>query len=293
MITKTVIPVAGYGTRMLPACKTIPKNILNILNKPAIQYIAESASVSGIKDIVLITSRECEAIENHFDYYYELEEKLRASGKTELYNEIRAIPELANFIFIRQKQTLGNGHAVLCAKPAIENNNFIMSWGDDFIDSGTPWFKQMSEAFEKYQVPIVCGITVDDKDVSKYGIMSGQKISDRLWKIDSVIEKPDPKEVKSRLAMVTGFAFTPEIFDILEDTKPSAGGEIWLTDAVSEYLKKKPMYALEFNKNERYDFGNLEGYLRAVVHFAEKNPETKGLIRRFLEDKEDQQKINL
>ncbi len=292
-IKKAVIPVAGLGTRFLPFSKAVPKEMINLVNKPAIEYIAESAANSGIEDIIFIVSNYKKAIEDHFSYHYELDERLKADGKEDLLKLSQSPAKLANFVYINQKEIKGNGHAVLCAKSAVGKEPFIVSFGDEYIDSEIPYFKQMMNAYEKFKTPIAASIVVNKEDVSRYGIIEGQKVSDRVWKITRMVEKPSPEETDSRLAATGCYVLTPEIFEILATMDAGKGGEYWLSDAVNIYLEKNPVHSLEFRAEERFDTGNISEYIRSFVHFSEKDPNTKGLIEKYLTEEHKEKKINL
>jgi len=270
-ITKAIIPVAGFGTRFLPATKAQPKEMLPIVDKPIIQYVVEEAVASGITDIILVTGAGKRAIEDHFDHNSELYNWLIRQGKTKLKTEIKSIAEMANFIYIRQKGPYGNGTPVLCAEEVIGNEPFVVLWGDEFIYSNPPRLKQCLEVFEKYGDPVLSGIRVDKKDVHKYGIAETIKIEKNIFQIKSLVEKPDSKHAPSNLATHGCYVLTPDIFGELKKLRPGKGGEVWLTDAIKALMKKRPIYACEIKNGTYYDTGSKIGWLRANVDFALKD----------------------
>ncbi|PIY96856.1 MAG: UTP--glucose-1-phosphate uridylyltransferase [Candidatus Kerfeldbacteria bacterium CG_4_10_14_0_8_um_filter_42_10] len=280
-IKKAVIPVAGFGTRFLPVTKAQPKEMLPIVDKPSVQYAVEEAVRAGIKDIILITGYSKRAIEDHFDSNFELECNLKAKKKNQALRTVQKITRLANFIYIRQKKALGNGHAVLCAKSVIGKEPFVVIWPDDLIDSNQNCIQQMIDVFYQYTSPVVGVLKVPKKDVSKYGIIGNKHIRGNVHEVLSIIEKPDLKKAPSQLAILKGYVLTPEIFDILEKLKPGKGGEIWLADAVLKLLKTQSVFACEF-KGKVYDVGSKAGWLKANIAYALKHPELKEEIKKFL-----------
>ena len=281
-IRKAVIPVAGYGTRFLPATKAQPKEMLPIVDKPIIQYVVEEAVASGITDIILVTGASKRAVEDHFDYNLELEEWLKKQGKNEALKEIRAIAELANFIYIRQKGPYGNGTPVLSAEEIIGDEPFVVLWGDEFIYSTPPRAKQCIEVFEKYGDPVISGVRVPEKDVSRYGIADVKHLEKNIYQIFSLVEKPEEGEAPSNLATHGCYVLTPDIFDELRRLKPGKGGEIWLVDAIKGLMKKRPVYTCEIKNGTYYDTGSKIGWLRANVDFGLKNKKWGGDFRKFL-----------
>jgi len=281
-VTKAVIPVAGYGTRFLPATKAQPKEMLPIVDKPIVQYVVEEAVASGITDIILVTGAGKRAIEDHFDHNAELYNWLVKQGKTELKDEIKQIAQMANFIYIRQKGPYGNGTPVLSARAIIGDEPFAVLWGDEFIHSKPPRLKQCLKVFEKYGDPVISGIRVDKKDVHKYGIAETAPVEDNIYQIKSLVEKPDPKNAPSNLAMIGCYILTPDIFDELSAQRPGKGDEIWLTDAIKSLMKKRPAYACEIKNATYYDTGSKIGWLRANVDFALKRPELKDDFKKYL-----------
>jgi UTP--glucose-1-phosphate uridylyltransferase len=284
-IKKAIIPVAGFGTRFLPWTKANPKEMLPIVDKPVIQYIIEEAVESGIEEIILITGQNKRAIEDHFDYSFELEERLKAAGKIKEYQETRDISDLTRFVYIRQKEPLGNGHAVLCAKDAIGNEPFLVSWGDDFFKANPPRFKQMISAYQENQGSILSAIrTKKESDADKYSFAKGEEITHGLIKMNDIIEKPGSGKAPSDYGTVSSFVLTPKIFEILENLKPGKSGEIWLVDAVKELIKKEPVYALEIKNGKYYDCGNKIEYLKAVVDFALEREDVGKEFKEYLKE---------
>lgn len=280
-IKKAVIPAAGFGTRFLPATKAVPKEMLPIVDTPTLQYIVEEVVASGIEDILIINGRGKDAIENHFDKSYELETELEKGGKTEYLELLKNISSLANIHFVRQHQMKGLGHAVLCAKSFVGNEPFAVLLGDDIVKSDKPCLKQMIEVFDKYQASVLGVQTVKHSDVSKYGIIDGEKIGDRVYKVHSMVEKPAPDKAPTDVAVLGRYIITPEIFEILEKTTPGAGGEIQLTDALFTLSKSQPVYAYDF-VGKRYDVGNKLGFLEATVEYALDRDDLKDSFMAYL-----------
>ena len=280
-VRKAVIPAAGLGTRFLPATKAQPKEMLPIVDKPTIQYIIEEAVASGIEDIVIITGRSKRAIEDHFDKAYELENELEKSGKTELIQLVQGISNLANIYYVRQKEALGLGHAIHCAKSFIGNEPFAVLLGDDVVDSQVPCLKQMIDIYDQYQTTVLGVQTVPEKDVSKYGIIACNHIEDRVYKVKDMVEKPSLEDAPSNIAILGRYIISPGIFECLEQTKPGAGGEIQLTDALKMLATKEPVYAYDF-VGRRYDVGNRMGFLEATVEFALKRDDLKEEFSKYL-----------
>jgi len=277
-----VIPAAGFGTRFLPQTKALPKEMLPIVDKPIIQYVVEEAVASGIKDIIIVTGWHKRAIEDHFDYPFELEQRLKEWGKLELLEEVRRIADMANFIYVRQKGPYGNGTPVLSARGVIGDEPFVVLWGDEFIYSQPPRTRQCIEVFEKYGDPVISAIKVPKKDVRRYGIADVKNVEKNIYQIFKLIEKPDPDETPSTLAAHGCYVLTPDIFDELARLKPGKGGEIWLTDAIKSLMKKRPVYACEIENGKYYDTGNKIDYLKAVVEFALDHKDVNGEFREFL-----------
>lgn len=280
-IKKAIIPAAGFGTRLLPATKSIPKEMIPIVDKPALQYVIEEAVDAGIEDILIITSRHKKAIEDHFDNIPELENLLENTNKVDTLKEIKDITNLANIHYIRQKETKGLGHAVGCAKAFVGNEPFAVILPDDIIYSSVSCLKQMTMMFDKYQASIIGVQTVNENDVNRYGIVSGTKIDDQIYKVDDLVEKPPIGKAPSNIAIVGRYIITPEIFQILENLAPGALGEIQLTDGLLELIKNQEMYAYIFD-GKRYDTGNKLGYLEAIVDFALKREDLKDDFKNYL-----------
>jgi UTP--glucose-1-phosphate uridylyltransferase len=285
-VRKVVIPAAGFGTRFLPATKALPKEILPIVDKPIIQYVVEQAVDAGIEQVIIVTGWHKRAIEDHFDRHFELEARLEESGKKELLAEVKKISDLANFIYVRQKEPLGNGHAVLVAKEIVGDEPFIVMWGDEFFEAKPPAISQLIEAYEQYDSLVIVGVRVDKKDVFKYKIADVTPVRDNIFKINKIVEKPDEDSAPSNLATHGNYLFTPDIFDILENLKPSKSGEIWIADAIDELIAKRDVYAVELKNAKYYDCGSKIGYLKAVVDHALVHPDVKGELREYLKSLE-------
>ncbi len=266
-VRKAVIPAAGLGTRFLPATKAQPKEMLPIVDKPTLQFIIEEAVESGIEEILIITGRNKTSIENHFDKSVELELELENKGKTDLLKIVRNISDMVNIHYIRQKEPLGLGHAIRCAKSFIGDEPFAVLLGDDVVYAKKPCLKQMIEIYDKYKTSILGVQKVPREDVNKYGIVDGEYIGDRVYRVKDLVEKPDVKDAPSNIAILGRYIINAAIFEILENTKPGKGGEIQLTDGLKELARKEAMYAYIF-EGKRYDVGNKLGFLEATVEFA-------------------------
>ncbi|MCX7774162.1 MAG: UTP--glucose-1-phosphate uridylyltransferase GalU [Clostridia bacterium] len=280
-VRKAIIPAAGLGTRFLPATKAQPKEMLPIVDKPTIQYIIEEAIASGIEDILIITGRGKRAIEDHFDRSLELEEELRKKGQEELLAQVREIANLVDIHYIRQKEPKGLGHAIHCAKAFIGNEPFAVLLGDDIVDAEKPCLKQMIEVYDEYRTTILGVQHVAAEDVSKYGIVSGKEVDERIFKVKTLVEKPERDQAPSNLAILGRYIITPTIFQYLERAKPGKGGEIQLTDSLCDLANKEAMYAYDFI-GRRYDVGNRLGFLEATVEFALKREDLKGEFEAYL-----------
>ncbi|NRT60121.1 UTP--glucose-1-phosphate uridylyltransferase [Clostridium saccharoperbutylacetonicum] len=283
-VKKAIIPAAGLGTRFLPATKAQPKEMLPIVDKPTIQYIVEEAVASGIEEILIITGRNKKSIEDHFDKSIELELELEKSGKAELLELVRDISDMVDIHYIRQKEPRGLGHAIHCAKTFVGNEPFAVLLGDDVVDSETPCLKQLIDCFSEYKTTILGVQTVSEENVSKYGIVDGIHIEDRVYKVKDLVEKPAKEEAPSNVAILGRYIITPEIFNILENTKPGKGGEIQLTDALKTLISKEAMYAYNF-EGKRYDVGDKFGFLQATVEFALKKDELREEVLGYLNSK--------
>ncbi len=281
-ITKAVIPAAGFGTRVLPATKNIPKEMFPIVDKPTIQYIVEEAVAAGITDILIITNRGKGLMEDHFDRSPELEHILEKSGKDDFLKLVQDISDLANISFIRQKEMKGLGHAVLKAKSFVGNEPFAVLFGDGVIVSKTPCIKQLIDCYGEYGEGVLGVKKVDEKDIHKYGSLKVENLHDNVFKCTDMKEKPKTKEeVLSLYSILDRCVLPPEIFEILERTKPGVGGEIQLTDAMREIAVTKGMTAVEF-EGKRYDMGNKFGILQAQIEVGLQHPETKDQLREYI-----------
>ena len=281
-IRKAIIPAAGLGTRFLPATKAQPKEMLPIVDKPTIQYIIEEAVASGIEEILIITGRNKKCIEDHFDKSVELEMELEKNNKNELLELVQDISDMVDIHYIRQKEPSGLGHAIRCAKAFVGNEPFAILLGDDIVyNNQKPCLKQLIECYNEYKTSILGVQTVDKEDVSKYGIVDGILIEDRVCKVKGLVEKPSVDEAPSNTAILGRYIVTPKIFDILDNTKPGKGNEIQLTDALLELIKEEAMYAYNF-EGKRYDVGDKLGFLEATVEYALRKPEIRDDFIKYL-----------
>ncbi|MBR6593794.1 MAG: UTP--glucose-1-phosphate uridylyltransferase GalU [Clostridia bacterium] len=280
-VTKAVIPAAGLGTRMLPVAKGVPKEMLPIVDKPCMHYLVEEAVASGITDILIITGRGKDAIEDYFDYNLEYNNKLCASGKEELAREMNAIADMANITFLRQKEAKGLGHAVYCAKSFVGDEPFAVLYGDDVIVSEVPVVKQLLDVYYKYGLGVAGVKGVTPEQIVKYCSLKVDPLEQGVYKVSDMIEKPSPDKIFSLLSILGRVVLPPEIFDILERTPRGAGNEIQLTDAMRELAVTKGMTACEF-EGKRYDIGSKLGLLMANVEQGLKHPETGEAFRDFL-----------
>jgi len=282
-VRKAVFPVAGLGTRFLPATKANPKEMLPIVDKPLIQYAAEEAVNAGIDTLIFIIGRNKRAIPDHFDKAYELESELEASGKLDRLAEVQHIlPPEISCIYIRQPEALGLGHAVLCSKPVVGDEPFAIILADDLIDGGDKsCLRQMVEVYEKEQSGVIGVQKVPLEDVSNYGVVAGQNTKDRLWKLSGLVEKPRPEDAPSNVAVVGRYILDGSIFEMLEETQPGSGGEIQLTDAIAKQLQQESVYAYEF-EGRRYDCGSKLGYLQATLEYGLKHPEVGAAFKAYL-----------
>lgn len=285
-VTKAVFPVAGMGTRFLPATKANPKEMLPVVDKPLIQYAAEEAVAAGITELIFITGRTKRSITDHFDKAYELETELEKQGKTEKLEVVRNIvPKNVTCIYIRQAEPLGLGHAVLCAKPVIGDAPFAVILPDDLIDDGARGaIKQMVDKYQQQDSSIIAVQNVPREDTSKYGIVESEAVTDKtLFEISSIVEKPDPVSAPSTLGVVGRYVLSPEIFNCLEKTPRGAGNEIQLTDAISLLLSKESVFAYEF-EGTRYDCGSKLGYMQASIQYALKDSDIKNEFNSYLKE---------
>ncbi|MBB6690494.1 UTP--glucose-1-phosphate uridylyltransferase GalU [Cohnella xylanilytica] len=287
-IRKAIIPAAGLGTRFLPATKAMPKEMLPIIDKPAIQYIVEEAVASGIEDILIVTGKGKRAIEDHFDSYYELEQNLLQKGKFDLLSEVQRASDLTDIHYIRQKEPKGLGHAIWCARKFIGNEPFAVLLGDDIVRSEpVPCLKQMMNVFEEVQSSVLAVQRVPQNEISRYGIVDpaeGADIDSSLIRVRGVVEKPAADKAPSNIAIMGRYILTPAIFDLLETQNTGAGGEIQLTDAIFRLLGDEAIYAYTF-EGKRYDTGEKMGYLKTIIDFALERPDLGDQVRAYLEEK--------
>ena len=283
-VKKAIIPAAGMGTRVLPASKAVPKEMLNIVDKPAIQYIVEEAFASGIEDVLIITNRGKGAIEDHFDHAFELESKLEGNeSKKKIYDDVMQCSNFGNIYFIRQKETKGLGHAVLCAKSFVGNEPFAVLYGDDVILSETPVTKQLCDAYEKYGKGAVGVKEVPGKAITKYCSLAVDHIEDNCYDCTDMIEKPSEEEILSNYSILGRVVMPPEIFDILEETPLGAGNELQLTDAMKTLAQTKGVVAVDY-EGTRYDMGNKFGILQANIEVGLKHPETQDELKDYIKE---------
>ncbi|MGB9694850.1 MAG: UTP--glucose-1-phosphate uridylyltransferase GalU [Caldisericaceae bacterium] len=286
-IKKAVIPVAGFGTRLLPATKAQPKEMLPVVDKPAVQYIVEEAVYSGIEDLLFVTGRGKRAIEDYFDYAFELEQELEIKGKTDLLKQVKEVSEMVKIFYIRQKIARGLGDAVYQAKGFVNNETFATMLADDIIDGDKPCLAQMKAVYDNFQGIILAVMKIPIGQTNMYGIIEGDKVAQRVYRVKGLVEKPEPAEAPSNLAIVGRYLLTKDIFWALENTEPGKGGEIQLTDAINKTLAKVDVYAYEF-KGTRYDVGDKLGYLKANIALALKRDdfgkELKSFIKKIIEN---------
>ncbi len=284
-VRKAIFPVAGLGTRFLPATKANPKEMLPVVDKPLIQYAAEEAVEAGIEVLVFVTGRNKRSIPDHFDKAYELEAELEAHNKTKMLDVVRHIlPPEVSCVYIRQPEALGLGHAVLCGKSVIGNEPFAVILADDLIDAGpNSCLKQMVEIYEREQCGVIGVQQVEQKDVSSYGVVAGDPVGDRLWRMSGIVEKPAPEDAPSNMAVVGRYILNASIFNMLEQTRAGSGNEIQLTDAIANQLETQSIYAYEFF-GRRYDCGSKLGYLQATVEYGVKHPEVGERFAKFLNE---------
>lgn len=280
-VRKAIIPAAGLGTRFLPATKAMPKEMLPIVDKPTIQYIVEEAIESGIEDIIIVTGKGKRAIEDHFDHSFELEQNLLEKGKLELLNEVQKSSKMVDIHYIRQKEANGLGHAIWCARKFIGDEPFAVLLGDDIVQADKPCLKQMIEQYDRYKSSIIGVQSVSEDEVSRYGIVDGKEIHDRLYSVNNLVEKPKKEESPSNIAIMGRYILSPKIFGILENQKPGAGGEIQLTDAIDELNQSEAVYAYDF-EGVRYDVGEKLGFIKTQLEFALQRDELRGDLLQYL-----------
>ena len=285
-IRKAVFPVAGLGTRFLPATKAAPKEMLPIVDKPLIQYAVEEAVAAGITDMVFVTGRTKRVIEDHFDKAYELENELALKNKTAMLDLVRnLLPKHINCIYIRQPEALGLGHAVLCARPVIGDEPFAVLLADDLLDDEVPVMKQMTDKYDYYRCSILGALDVPRTDTGSYGIVKSSPVADRLERIEAIVEKPKPEVAPSTLAVVGRYILTPRIFHHLENVTPGSGGEIQLTDGIASLLHEEQVLAYRYI-GKRFDCGSKLGYLQATVDFGRRHPEVGAAFSSYLSELE-------
>ncbi len=283
-VRKAVFPAAGLGTRFLPATKAQPKEMLPLVDKPIIQYGVEEAVAAGCDQIIIVTGRGKTAIEDHFDVSYELEKMLEERGKTDLLKIVRQISDLIHIAYVRQKEALGLGHAVLTARELVGDEPFAVLLADDVIDAEVPCLKQLMDVFDKTQCSVLATQVVEGPGISAYGVLEGKPVpgsNGKLYEVVSLVEKPRPEEAPSNLAVIGRYILTPSVFETLSDIKAGAGGELQLTDGLKQLLKKEKIYGYVFD-GKRHDTGDKLGFLKATVEFALKRPDLGGPLRQYL-----------
>ncbi|TSC77788.1 MAG: UTP--glucose-1-phosphate uridylyltransferase [Parcubacteria group bacterium Gr01-1014_33] len=283
-IKKAVILVAGYGTRFLPATKAIPKEMLPLVDKPVIQFLVEEIVASGLTDIIFVTSKGKRAIEDHFDYALELEEFLRGKGKRDLAEKMHRIADMAHFSYVRQKEPLGTADAILAAKDIIHNEPFAVLYGDDIVISDTPCLRQLIDVYAKFQAPVLALERVPKKEVSRYGVIDGERIDPRLYKVKGLVEKPSQERAPSNLIRIGKSIFTPELLSLLAHIKRPKSGEFYDVFGIAEWIRQgNVLYGYEY-EGVRYDCGEKLGYLKAVVQAGLQHPEVGKEFKKYLID---------
>lgn len=280
-IRKAVFPAAGLGTRFFPATKASPKEMLPLVDKPLIQYSVEEAVASGIESLLIITGRDKAAIENHFDISFELEELLKEKNKDDLFEQVRAISDIARISYTRQKQALGLGHAIYQAKDFVGDEPFAALLADDVIDATRPALAQMIDVYERFDAPVIATMQVEGEAISRFGVIDADEVEMGVYRIKGMVEKPAYAEAPSDLAIVGRYIFTPDIFEAIEETQPGSGGEIQITDAMQKLLAKRPFYAVRL-EGTRHDAGDKLGFLIATVEYALKRPDLGEAFRAYL-----------
>jgi len=280
-LRKAVIPVAGLGTRFLPATKTVPKELLPIVDIPSIQYVVQEAVDAGIEEIIFVTGRGKDGIEDHFDEAPELEQLLVARGNHEMAQTLRKIAEMTEVVSVRQKKPLGLGHAVLCARDLVGDEPFAVMLADDLIDADVPGIRQLLDIFEETSESVIALMEVPQSEVHQYGVIKGREIKKRLYQVEATVEKPLAKDAPSRMAIIGRYVLRPEIFRILQDLPPGRGGEIQLTDGLSQLVRERKIFGCEF-VGDRYDIGDKFGFVRATVAYALKRPDLRDKVLEYL-----------
>ncbi|WP_404406001.1 UTP--glucose-1-phosphate uridylyltransferase GalU [Jeotgalibacillus malaysiensis] len=286
-VRKAIIPAAGLGTRFLPATKAMPKEMLPIVDKPTIQYIVEEAIEAGIEDIIIVTGKGKRAIEDHFDHSFELEQNLYQKGKFELLDAVQHSSRMVDIHYIRQKEPKGLGHAIWCARKFIGDEPFAVLLGDDIVQAEKPCLKQLIEQFNRYRSSIIGVQPVKAEDVSRYGIVDGEQMNERLYQVRELVEKPSREEAPSNLAILGRYILTPGIMKLLENQTPGAGDEIQLTDAIASLNEHEAVYAYHFD-GKRYDVGEKMGFIQTTIEFALQRPELKDQLTEYLKEVLDQ-----
>jgi len=282
-VRKAVFPAAGLGTRFLPATKAQPKEMLPLVDKPTIQYAVEEAVASGLSDIILVTGRNKRAIEDHFDAAFELEYYLQDRGKMEELAQIKSISELAGSVsYVRQKEPLGLGHAILCARPLVGDEPFGVVLGDDVIVSRVPCMRQLVEVFERHGGPVLAVMRIPTEEIGRYGVIAPRGLGGNVYEVQDLVEKPNPEDAPSDLAIIGRYVLTPDLFPILADVPPDSRGEIQLTNGLRVLRGQRSIYAVEF-EGKRYDIGEKLGFLKATVEFALARPDLADEFRKYLQ----------
>jgi len=282
IIRKAVLPVAGLGTRFLPATKASPKEMLPIVDKPLVQYAVEEALQCGIKEFIFVTGRHKRAIEDHFDNIFELEQTLKEKGKVELLKEINTLAQL-NCAYIRQGHPLGLGHAILRARPFVKDEPFAVLLSDDIIDPEESLLKEMIDVYKEKKATVIALEEVPQQELSRYGVIKGKPVRNGIYQIEDMVEKPSPQEAPSNLGIIGRYILTPDIFEALENIKPGAGGEYQLTDALKLLAKQKPVYGFVFH-GRRYDAGDKFGFLQATVEIGLRHPAVAEKFKKYILD---------
>ena len=284
-VRKAVFPVAGMGSRFLPATKANPKEMMPVVDKPLIQYAVEEAIEAGITEMIFVTGRTKRSIADHFDKAYELEAELEAHGKDKMLNVVKDIlPSHVSCIYIRQPEAMGLGHAVLCGRPVVGDEPFAIILADDLIDSSPSCLKQMVDIYEREQCGVIGVQQVPQENVGSYGVIAGEQVNDGLWRLSGIVEKPQPADAPSNIAVVGRYILDSSIFDIIENTTPGSGNEIQLTDAIATQLQRQTVYGYEFS-GQRYDCGSKLGYLQATVDYGLKHAEIGEEFTQYLKSK--------
>jgi UTP--glucose-1-phosphate uridylyltransferase len=283
-VKKAVFPVAGLGTRFLPATKSSPKEMLPLIDKPLVHYVVEEAVASGIEDILFVTGRGKRALEDYFDISFELEALLQEKGKDKTLKEVREIADMVKIFYVRQKQALGLGHAILCAREFVGNEPFAVLLGDDIIDGGKPCLGQLLDVYRKYRGTVLALEEVPMENISSYGCVRANQLSEQVFEVLDMVEKPKQEEAPSNLAIIGRYVLTPDIFPILEKQKPGKGGEIQLTDAIRQLLQEEAVYGCRF-EGIRHDCGDKLGFLKATVDMALKRKEFNNEFRTYLRER--------